>query len=408
MRAVFLAGWLAASSLAAVAAPGAAAPPLAGSRCAAGGYVDAEFRDAAIRALAPLVVQAPGRPAHGGVRAHHTPGHFDAQGRAWYLVSAYQVNLGLIGALRVAPSLRPVVADWLRWQAKHMSTTGAARGVVFDHWVRVEDHAETTCPPGLARGLCDHVDAYDSTAASTLLMADAYLRYGGDVSLLRDPAMRSALEAAAAMLRELTTAEGLTLAKPTHRAAYTMDGVEVIAGWRAWSRLQALAYAEPASAVNSLVLAERAEAALRARLWDPARSAWRVNDGAGSPQAGRWYPDTMAQAWPLLWGSDPATEARDREAWQRAAAPFQGRTHWARVNVDPDGFWWPSAAVAAACSGDAASTRLWVARARQRWLDPRAPFAWPFQVGDLLWLLWLADPPARPVAFNVLSTPVFP
>lgn len=384
----------------------AAPPPLVESRCATGNLVDAEFRDATLQALGRLVVHAPGTAADGAVRTHHSAGHVDAQAHAWHQVSAYQVNLGLVGALRVSAQLLPVVEDWLKWQARHIVPVGARRGVVLDHWVRADTHEESTCPPGIEQRLCNHVDAYDSTAASTLLMADAFLRHGGRVAVLRDPEMRAALQAAASMLRELTTAEGLTLAMPDHRVAYTMDAVEVIAGWRAWSRVQRNAYAEPAAADNTLALATRAEAAFNARLWDGAHGTWRVNADAGAPERGRWYPDTMAQAWPLLWGGAPEAIARDITTWQRAIAPWQTKAaHWADRVADPAGFLWPAAAVAAHCSGDLGSARRWVARARQRWLDPKAPFAWPFQVGDLLWLLWLAEAPIQPVASRAFPSP---
>ena len=386
-------------------AAGANEPPLAGSPCPSGELVDPAFRDGALVALDRLVVHAPGRAADGAVRSHHSAGHIDVQGRAWHQVSAYQVNLGLIGALHAAPRLLPLVADWLRWQARHIATGGSSRGVVLDHWVRAADFEESTCPPGIMQPLCSHVDAFDSTAASTLLMADAFLRHGGERFVLREPAMRQALEAAAAALRDLTTADGLTLAKPTHRVVYTMDVVEVMAGWRAWARVQRDAYAEPQSAENSFAAAARGEAGLRARLWDAAAGAWRVSLGAGAPQQDRWYPDTVAQAWPLLWGTDLASAGRARDTWRRAIVRWQGSANWARSNVDPDGFWWPAAAVAALCTGDAAGARTWVARARQRWLDPAAPFAWPFQVGDLLWLLWLADPPLPPHSRTVLPVP---
>lgn len=375
----------------------ATVPVLHESPCPPGGLVDAAFRDAALGTLERLVVQAPGRMAHGAVRAHQTAGHVDAQGRAWHQVSAYQVNLGLVGALRVAPQLLPLAADWLRWQARHIASQGASRGVVLDHWVRADDLDESTCPSGMAQPMCGHVDAFDSTAASTLLMADAYLRHGGDIFVLREPSMRQALEAAATALRDLTTPDGLTLAKPTHRMVYTMDMVEVTAGWRAWARVQRHAYSEPQSGEISLAAARRGEATMRARLWDGAAGAWRVSLDAAPLQPGRWYPDTVAQAWPLLWGTGAIPPERARDVWRHAIARWQGATqHWARQNVDPDGFWWPAVAVAARCTGDDTAARRWVARARQRWLDPSDPFAWPFQVGDLLWLLWLADPFPRP------------
>lgn len=376
---------------------------LEGSPCPTGGLVDAEFRDAALGVLERLVVQAPSRLSHGAVRAHQTAGHVDAQGQAWHQVSAYQVNLGLIGALRVAPQLLPLVADWLRWQAHHMAKQGASRGVVLDHWVRAGNFEESTCPSGMAQSLCAHVDAYDSTAASTLLMADAYLRHGGNLFVLREPVMRQALEAAAAALRTLTTPEGLTLAKPNHRVVYTMDSVEVMAGWRAWARVQHMAYSEPQSGEISLATARRGEAALRAHLWDASAEAWRTSVGGGALHIERWYPDTVAQAWPLLWATDTnGGNRRAREAWRRTIARWQAKSsHWAQQHADPDGFWWPAVAVAAHCTGDTDAARLWVTRARRAWLDPANPFSWPFQVGDLLWLLWLADAPPLPMASPV-------
>lgn len=383
-------------------------PPLVGSRCATGALVDPVFRDQALAALERLVVHAPGQAADGAVFSHQSAGYIDAQGRAWHQVSAYQANLGVIGALRVAPRLLPLAAAWLRWQARHIAPVGAPRGVVIDHWVRAGDLEESTCPPGIAPHLCGTVDAYDSTAASTLLLADAYLRFGGDLAVLRDPPMRQALEAAASALGGLTVADGLTVAKPTYLVVYTMDMAEVVAGWRAWARLQRNAYAQPASADNTLASAARAEAGTLLRLWDAPSGAWRVDLNAGAPQRNRWYPDTVAQAWPMLWGLDTGVPERGRNAWRRAVAPWQGASHWARSNVDPAGFWWPAVAVAALCTGDDASARTWVARARRHWLDPAAPFAWPFQVGDLLWLSWLASPEpmsAEPTVPSPTSTP---
>ena len=384
---------LATAAWPAAAAPVVAAQPLIDSPCATGGLVDASFRDAALATLAGLVVHAPGRSADGAVRAHHSAGHVDAQGRAWHQISAYQVNLGLLGALRVAPASQlPLAAGWLGWLARHIAPGGASRGVVLDHWVRADDFEESTCPPGLARQQCEAVDAFDSTAATTLLLADAYLQRGGDVMLIREPRMRAVLEAAATTLQALTVTDGMTLAKPSHPVVYTMDVVEVIAGWRAWGRVQQGAYAQPQSALNSFAVAASAEAGLRKRLWHAPSGAWRVHLEAGAPQRSRWYPDTVAQAWPLLWGVDAGPPGRTAEAWRQAIAPWQRQPHWAARTADPEGFMWPAVAVAALCTGDEAAARTWVARARQQWLDPKSPFAWPFQVGDLLWLLWLAEP----------------
>jgi hypothetical protein len=398
------------TAAAANAAPVARDVPPLGSRCPTARIVDAQFRDGALQALERLLVRAPGRGAHGAVRMHHSPGHFDTSGRAWHLVSAYPANLGMIGALRVSPQVLPAAADWLRWQARHMALAGPTRGVVVDHWVREGDLKVSTCPPGADAGECGHVDAHDSTAASLLLLAEAFARYGGDRSVLRKPTVRRALEAAAAALTDLTRPDGLSWAKPDHRVAYLMDAVEVAAGWRAWAWLQREVYRGGAGggtgeAPAAAAAARRAEAAIHSQLWDGPSGSWRVSAEAPPLRPGVWYPDTVAQAWPLLWsgGLDDADFERAGRAWRGVARHWQGPAGWSGQNVDPDGFWWPAVAVAARCMGDGASARAWVARARALWLQPASPFAWPFQVSDLLWLLWLAEP--TPAAGNAAAHP---
>ena len=397
-------------------APAATPSPL-GSRCPTAQLVDVQFRDAALAALGRLVVRAPGTNAHGAVLSHDSIGHVDPQGRGWQQVSAYAANLGLIGALRIAPTLEPAVADWIRWQARHMVWAGPLRGVVLDHWMRQGDLVQVTCPPGMVASRCGHVDAFDSTAASLLLLAQAFAAHGGDLAVLRDPQVYRALEAAAAALQAMSRSDGLTWAKPDHRVAYLMDAVEAGAGWRAWAWLQRTVFAGPDAVAlrdEAHAAALRIEGALHSQLWDAQVRRWRIYAGASSPSSGQWYPDTVAQAWPLLWsgGADDAQFARAGQAWRGAASHWQGKSDWAKRNVDPDGFWWPSIAVAAHCVGDVGSARTWVARARERWMQPRSPFAWPFQISDLLWLFWLAEPVANaaiPTSLSPsLSTPITP
>ncbi|WP_367848136.1 hypothetical protein [Rhodoferax sp. WC2427] len=381
-------------------AQGVAAGPLA---CRPGGLVDAEFRDAALQALDRLVVRAPGHSADGAIKVHHSPGHLDPQGAVWHYVSAYQVNLALVGALRVAPHWAPTAAQWLRWQAGHTTRTGPSESVVFDHWVRASDLQESTCPPGKSARACPQVDAYDSTAASLLLMAYAYAQATADSTVLREPPVRRALEEAAATLVRLTQPNGLPWAKPDHQVAYLMDAVEVSAGWRAWAQLQRDVYGVPQAAKNSLAMAQRTDAAVQKNLWHAPSQTWRVSLDAGQPQFTHWYPDSVAQAWPLLWmdgahAEGSAAVARAQSVWRQTAAHWQGRAGWSQRNVDPEGFWWPAVAVAARCVGDDTAAAAWVARARSAWLRPDALFAWPFQVADLQWLLWLAEPVPPPGA----------
>jgi hypothetical protein len=381
--------------------------PQGSGACGYGHLVQADFRDAALRAFERLMLAAPGRPADGAVKTHQSPGHVDPQGQAWHHVSAYQANLAFIGALRIDPGQAPAAARWLRWQARHTTPTGSGRGVVFDHWVRASDLQEADCPPGRDARTCPQVDAYDSTAATLLLMAEAYLRHSDDASMLREPAMRAALEAAAGTMASLAEPGGLSWAKPDYPVAYLMDALEVAAGWRAWARLQTEVYQVPQAGINSMGTAETLDAAIVRQLWHAPSHTWRVRLDAPKPNFSTWYPDTVAQAWPLLWSRDagPAAQQRARSAWRKAASQWKDRADWSRRNVDPDGFWWPAMAVAAHCVGEVDDARAWVARARSDWMQPARPFGWPFQVGDLLWLFWLADPADDPKTSRAAAPP---
>lgn len=376
--------------------PAAIAAPPIDSACPAGNLVDPAFRDAAVLTMRRLVVRAPGRATHGAVRRSLGAAHVDRRGRTWHHVAAYEANLGFVGALRVDATMRREAADWLRWQAAQLPLTGPDRGVLHDRWVLADGSQQSPCPEGIDARHCRQIDAVDSTLASFFLMAQAYLRHGGDAALLREPALRAAFDVAAATLATLQQTEGLSWAKADHPVAYLMDAVEVAAGWRALAQLQAEVWGDAAGAAVSRHQAQRTQDALQRSLWDATAGLWRVSLNGPATRLARWYPDSMAQAWPLLWGPagrDPAQVSRERAAWQRAAAAWHTpERHWAARNVDPAGFWWPAAAVAAHCSGDARAAADWVARARRAWLTGPPPFPWPFQVSDLLWLLWLAEP----------------
>ncbi|WP_310463036.1 hypothetical protein [Sphaerotilus sp.] len=387
----------------------ASTPPM-DSLCPPGTLVDAAFRDAAVLTMRQLVVRAPGQPSHGAVRRALAAAHIDSQKRPWHHIAAYEGNLGLIGALRVDPSLRTEAADWLRWQVRHLPLRGIDQGVLHDRWVLADGSQESMCPPDIDARHCNQIDATDSTIASLFVMAKAYLDNGGDVALLREPAVRLALERAAATLLRLQQANGLSWAKRSHPVAYLMDAVEVAAGWRALAHLQDKVWAQPQAAQTSRDRAQRAGSGVEQQLWDAGAGLWRVSQDAPSAQTSRWYPDTMAQAWPLLWSSasQPTSFSASRSAWPRAAAQWRTNDNaWQARNVDPAGFWWPAAAVAAHCVGDTAAAVDWVTRARAAWLKPSAPFAWPFQVSDLLWLLWLAEPgpPQAPLPTPMTTLP---
>lgn len=301
--------------------PAAIAAPPIDSACPAGNLVDPAFRDAAVLTMRRLVVRAPGRATHGAVRRSLGAAHVDRRGRTWHHVAAYEANLGFVGALRVDATMRREAADWLRWQAAQLPLVGPDRGVLHDRWVLADGSQQSPCPADIDARHCRQIDAVDSTLASFFLMAQAYLRHGGDAALLREPALRAAFDVAAATLATLQQTEGLSWAKADHPVAYLMDAVEVAAGWRALAQLQAEVWGDAAGAAVSRHQAQRTQDALQRSLWDGPAGLWRVSLNGPATRLARWYPDSMAQAWPLLCGPPGATRRRSAGTAPPGSAP---------------------------------------------------------------------------------------
>src|SRR5205823_4074414 len=79
-------------------------------------------------------------------------------------------------------------------------------------------------------------------------------------------------------------------------------------------------------------------------------SVARHENGALTPaHLDVWYPDTVAQAWPLLFGvlSDRPETARATMALVNDTWDGEPKPDWTRNVVDPGGFTWPPIASAA-------------------------------------------------------------
>ncbi|HEX5322292.1 MAG TPA: hypothetical protein VFW40_00800, partial [Capsulimonadaceae bacterium] len=106
-----------------------------------------------------------------------------------------------------------------------------------------------------------------------------------------------------------------------------------------------------------------------------------------------WYPDTVAQVWPTLFGVVDASNPISRRTFSTLDKAWNGklRPDWTDSQVDPGGFTWPSVACAALIGGDTKRGQthaLWVRnRVFPKGSSDRA-FMPPFTVSDAGWLIF--------------------
>lgn len=364
----------------------AAAQSLAGQEAAVAGWVAAQQYD------------KPGLPSFGAIRVAGEPGYRAPDGTLYYQVVPYDANLAVLGLLRShAPGGKEVAERWIGWYLAHIEPIGPNAGLIYDHWYLEDGAGETTAPPGIAPALRDHEDASDSAAATFLGVVWEYAQAGGGKTELSAPAARVRLETIAGVMLSLQQPDGLTWAKSSYHAAYTMDNSEVYFGFRAMAHIEAGVYDDPGAATRYETAAERVRAGLLNDLYDPATRVFDVarfeTGPASQAKLTTWYPDTVAQAWPILFGVIDPHGAAARSALASVDNTWSGRSQpdWSDKMIDPSGSTWPSIGYAAWLCGDSRRARSHAQFVLDRALPPTdgKAFAPPFSVSDAGWLLSL-------------------
>ena len=113
-----------------------------------------------------------------------------------------------------SPADVAAVGRWLQWCAAHQSDQG--------YW---NDFGGTVANYGVVAP----VDAFDSSAATFLMVLGRYHQAGG----LLTPELVHAARKAFDCIKLVTASDGLTWAAPTYHVKYLMDNIEVYAGLRA-------------------------------------------------------------------------------------------------------------------------------------------------------------------------------
>ncbi|MDN5345303.1 MAG: hypothetical protein PWQ18_1417 [Clostridia bacterium] len=217
----------------------------------------------------------------------------------------YFAHLALYGL--AAWGLNPQrIRAYLDWYLGHLEKPDryGITGTVYDYYLeqRGDGEGERTMLQSGAEIPAYTYDSSDSYAATFLTVVRRYYEASGDRGWLEHHLPELEL-VAGAMLATLQR-DNLTLARPDWKVKYLMDNCEVYRGLKdyAWLLAQAKGYTGEADRYD--VLAGRVKSALEAKM--------RVDGGycpaiyrAGlrrRPNWKKWYPDALAQLFPLITG----------------------------------------------------------------------------------------------------------
>lgn len=253
------------------------------------------------------------RPPHPAVELARL---FETVPESSYHAKPYFLNLYGISLLRHGFNPQLVV-DYLEWYFAHLNYPDrhGLTGSIYDVDVL----------SGRRQTFRDTYDSVDSYAATFLvLLRDYYVRTADRDRLERH---RGRIADIAYLLVYLQDRDGLVRAVPNSDAKYLMDNCEVYAGLLAYSDLAGRLgwgdprrYREAAGHVRRAVLDE---------LFDARRGLFAWAKAGGGAQPAHWetfYPDALAQLFPILYGLVEPDSDLAVSLWQQFRLHHDPRT----------------------------------------------------------------------------------
>ena len=258
-----------------------------------------------------LVAGCAGRPQRHAALA--VVARFAPVGPSPQLVQPYFANLYALSLCRHGRHLDEV-ERYIAWYLDHLNDVGSEgrAGTIYDYVVHHGNREQAT-------GRYDSADGY---AGTFLILLDAYEQATGDLLTKR----LAEISIVAELLLSLQDEDGLVRVSPEDGTHYLMDNCEAYGGLIAWSSLERRLGLD--AGPRYLAAAERLRQAIMSRLYDPAthRFHWAESDAA--VHASSWdtyYPDALAQLFPVLYGVVPAGEEPARSLWREFAARYDPR-----------------------------------------------------------------------------------
>ena len=295
-------------------------------------------------------------------------------------VHPYEANLAARALLVADARYRPMVRRYLEWYLRSLNRPdhNGLFGTVYDF-----DYDPRTCiggpQPHPVTGARPKYDSTDAYAGTFLTLVAEYARADpAGHSFLRTPVVRADLATIADVVTATRGPSGLSGATPTYPAEYLMDNVEAQRGIDDYGWLLRAVLDDPGAAQRRSAEAARIRGAIEARLWLAGRTPGMYRWAADrlDPSWDVWFPDSLAQLWPVLDGL--GDETRRRALWagfsRRWPAWTRSTPAYGTVAVEHD----PNAAIAYAAArvSDRAAVDDYLLSTQERWVRRGRPPPW--------------------------------
>lgn len=269
----------------------------------------------------------------------------------------------------------------LEWYLTHVEAEDryGVSGTVYDYVVRDGEEVSTR-----------YYDSADSYAATFLTALSRYFFATGDADFVVRHMDRIHLIAGVCMQLQ-DPEDGLVWAKPDHRYKFLMDNSEVQLGLDLWAEtLRTLGYWSESKGYAAA--AARIREAIERELWldSSGTYSWGKTPAGVRAERKRWYPDTVCQLYPALFGVIDPQSPRAQDLIRRLNQKHPG---WPELDR-PDNFPWALAAYGALMGGDESRAMRYVETVHNRFITEDRP--WPWYIMEASFYIQIVSELAQP------------
>ncbi len=270
-------------------------------------------------------------------------------------------------------SNRPAdVRSYLEWYLAHLNRPDryGLQGTVYDYTV---DNAGQERPTG-------RYDSADSYAATFLTLLRAYVDATGDREFVT--ANLADIDLVASVISRLQDADGLVWATASRREKYLMDNAENYRGLKDYAEILTGVGATGAAAA-ARDAAQRVATGVESRLWDAKRGNYdwgiytfwlgghRLGELSRRSSWKSWYPDTVAQVFPVITGLLQPSDPRAVSLYENFNTWHPGWVNQSKRDPHP----WSVLGYAAAVMGDKERALAFARATSVAYLDSDGPYS---------------------------------
>jgi len=287
-------------------------------------------------------------------------------------IRPYFSNLAAMGVVAAKQHL-DAVENWMCWYVEHLNATDVWNinngGTIYDYNVDGQGIETPT----------HDADSTDSYAATFLSLARMYFESGDTNAQAYIRSIKTNLENIADVEFRTAQADSLTVAKPDYPVRYLMDNIEVWRGLTDFALLEASAWGDAGKQRLYSAQAARIASSIESEMWNQA-AGWYYTaiHEDGSKEAAHWaewYPDSVAQLFPIIYGLIEPTSTRAVSLYSQFNESWPA---WTTGQRGGDVFPWAMVAYAAAVMGDTARRTEY-----NQWVATNYPsYQWPWHIGE--------------------------